>query len=273
MKAELAVEINHTRYPIKYLQNPDFGISQKIDGHRILLQKMGSGHVEMLNRNGKPYTHQKLLPRLIETFPFDRMPGGWTFDGELVDNVYHVFDLPFAGAIGIHEGTPYRDRYLWLQNFMNLGIGDNPYVKLVPFIYETDIDKDRFFIKCLNNQAEGVMFRRLDAPYTAGKRNPRLLKFKFVKTANVWISAINIGGKDNCELSVYRDLEPFPVGKASTIGKGLVQIGDVFEVRYLYLGPGNRLVQPRLMRCRIDADKQDCLFDLLEPTDKTVIQL
>jgi hypothetical protein len=112
-------------------------------------------------------------------------------------------------------------------------------------------------------KGEGIILRRADAPYRHGNRGHGLLKHKFTNTADVFVHSVD-PTKDSVTLAV-RDASGKEriVGKASTIGKGAIAVGDTVEVEFQYvLDPANpTMVQPRIQRRRDDKPADQCSLD------------
>lgn len=238
---------------------------RKVDGHRYLVV-VADGHVQVLNRAGQP----KATTAWTDAFaPFTATETRWVFDGELVGGRLVLFDLPEAGGL-VNPETPYGDRYAALETVVAAWQPDPTRITVLP-LARTTAEKQALLTEAKENHWEGVMFRRAESRYvTSGRRSPDLLKHKFVRDVDVIVTALNFQGRDNAVLSLIDADEGklIEVGRASTIGKGPVSVGDVFEVRFLYVldESAPRLYQPRLMRLRTDKLREECLIDQLTGT-------
>lgn len=88
---------------------------------------------------------------------------------------------------------------------------------------------------------------------------------------------VGIDGKDSAALAMYDQTGHLtPVGKV-TAAIHEASVGDVVEVKYLYVNDlgAPRLYQPVLLRRRTDKRACDCTLDQLEGTvaNRTVLQL
>lgn len=127
-------------------------------------------------------------------------------------------------------------------------------------------DEKRAILRAVEaSNGEGVMVKDLDAAYHPGKRVKHSVKVKFVKTADVVVTASsrgrNAAGRETGAFTIAITDETgalVEVGSTSAIGKAHVEVGDVIEVAYLYMGAGGRLVQPRMMQRRDDKTAADC---------------
>jgi len=250
-----------------YFENDRYAVEQKLDGHRILLH-IDSGNIAAVNRHGKVSQHNARMQ--VPTWAANALPlqGRYViFDGELINNTLYVFDLPQCEGV-LNPKSSFTERRQALESLFGLA-NFNERLQLVISATTTD-DKLQLFRRCVDAHAEGLIIRDRHAPYRSG-RSKELQKLKFTHSADLVVTEIGRDGKNNAILSAYYDAELLEVGKCSLLGKESVEIGDVVEVKYLYLSDENRIVQPRMKFRRDDKDASDCLFDQLRSTDKKVV--
>ncbi|MEI6235740.1 MAG: DNA ligase, partial [Planctomycetota bacterium] len=110
--------------------------------------------------------------------------------------------------------------------------------------------------------AEGVVFKRADAPYTPGRPTSggTQLKFKFVTTGSFFVAGAN-AGKRSVGLEALND-----AGKSVFVGNVTVpanhtmpEVGSVVDVRFLYAFREGCLFQPVMLGVRDDLDLKDCV--------------
>lgn len=255
----------------EYVRNPEWVAQFKADGHRLLIT-VEEGAVTALGRNGQAKV-SGLSHKLLGQFEaFDK--GFWVFDGELIGSQLILFDIVHAGQY-VDPKTPFGERYKVLETlYRDVWQPDPKVIGLLP-VARTPDEKLKLVRQAENEQREGVMLRHVNGTYRSGARSSHLLKCKFTKEADCIVSALGVDGHDNVELAL---LDPagdrvVRVGRASAIGKRpKPQVGDVWEVRFLYVvdPQAPRLYQPRLVRKRTDKDMSECLFGQLEHcyTDK-----
>lgn len=256
------------------ITNDGYVFEQKMDGHRVLLVSPGDDTQPIaLTRGGQPYT--KGLPRAIREF---RFPAGTgvneiVLDGELVGDTFWVFDLPRSSATNTTDTTPLHQRRVALEVFFDLAV-DNPAIRLVPQA-KTEEEKRDLAAKAFDQNLEGLVAKRKNAPYRWGGRTEEWLKLKFVTTADCIVAAVRDDGKDSVALSLVDGDTLVDIGRASLIGKekrATINVGDVLEVKYLYVGANGRLYQPRIVKKRTDKPMHECTIKQLKHVNKTVLE-
>ena len=121
--------------------------------------------------------------------------------------------------------------------------------------------RERLLTECREAGVEGVVFKKVSHTYQFGVRSKDVLKYKFVKTADVVVTEVNRPDPKHGSFyfGVHHDGEFIPLGSCSAIGKPDAKVGDVIEVAYLYRDPtGGGLVQPRMTRIREDKPAEEC---------------
>lgn len=252
----------------KYIDDDNWVMEQKLDGHRVLLVSPPRAMAPTaLTRNGSLYTRK--LPTAIQNFRFPE--GEWILDGELVDGTFWVFDIPKTPNNAV-DGAALWSRRAMLESF--LANVNHPF-KLVPQARTSD-EKIKLAEQSLKNNFEGLLLKKRDTPYRSGGRTSEWLKVKYKKTIDVVVLDVRDDGKESARLGIYRDGTLIDVGRASLIGKekrGLISVGDVIEVLYLYCNNPDqpRLYQPTILRRRNDKRPDECDAQQLKYTDKTVL--
>ncbi len=231
-----------------FIKDDGILLQPKLDGRRLLLRKRGT-EVIGINRKGLECG----IPDSIRQSAL-ALPGDFLLDGEAVGDVLHVFDL-LEAAEDLRK-LPYQQRLIELLNL--LAAGHHPHVVWVPFYWGAE--KADALERLRRENAEGVVFKRAAAPYTAGRpaSGGDQRKFKFVESASVVVSAIN--AKRSAAIAVLEGDEFLPAGNvAIPPDQGVPQIGEVVEVSYLYAMPGsNALFQPVYLGVRGDIDPGEC---------------
>lgn len=268
----------------EFLTNDAYIIEQKLDGNRVMLVSQGDGYGPLaLTRGGSPYS--KKIPTAVQNF---RMPGipafDVVFDGELVRNgsddyTYWVFDLPVLHG---ERNLTLSQRRAALEAIFAADASAFPF-KLAPQAKTTD-EKIALVERAMTENLEGLVVKRADSIYHHGGRNTDWLKLKFVTTADCIVLDVRDDGKDSVRLGLVEEAattgvpgvlrQTVDVGRASLIGKeknGVINKGDVIEVRYLYTGAGGRLYQPTILRKRTDKRPDECTTEQLKHVNKSVL--
>ena len=243
-----------------YLDNDSFAMSQKLDGHRMIVK---TGPLRCYTRNG----HDRDVPASVQAALGD-IDSEWIFDGELLDKTYHCFDI-LSTSKGDIRKWEWADRQALLKAALNAR--DIP---IVTQHFGTQ-DKTLFFKKCQEAKVEGVVFARRSGKYKASGRTQDVVKYKFFKDVDCEVIGKATGGRDNLMLGVYRGDELVEVGKVSALtGDGpRIQIGDVVTVRVLYATPSGKLYLPVTPRIRLDKRSDECQYEQIErlQTNKSTI--
>ena len=232
-------------------------MQEKYDGQRALLIVTADGNIIGSNRLG----FVRPLPNsLIEVAKLSQLRPNSVFDGELVGETYHCFDLLRDGSLD-RTGESYERRREAMQISWQRCV--SPLFRVVPTFYFDK--KGRALDRLRMANAEGVIFRDLKAPYTTG-RTLSCLKYKFTESATLLVD-----GHEPAKRSVY--LGSFDQsGKRVTMGKVTIppnmtipDVNDIVEVGYLYAYPGTHaLAQPVFKGMRSDQTKESCVLSQLK---------
>ena len=224
-------------------------LQEKMDGRRMMLRKVDTT-VEAINKLGlivgvsKPVADAALA-----------IDGDFTLDGEIIGDRLYAFDLlSRAGDDAVRE-APYADRYISLTEL--LAEADSAIIA-VPSAETTEAKAERL-AELKEASAEGVVFKRLDAPYRHGRPNSggTQLKYKFVETLSALVSAVNT--QRSVGLTLQGEDGPVFVGNVTIpANHDVPEVGAVVEVRYLYASPN--LYQPVYLGVRDDVEPAECVM-------------
>ena len=240
---------------------------QKLDGNRVL-SHIDDGQVLPTNRSG-----QKTNAPAHVLAGLTHLPNGTVVDGEIVGDEYWLFDvLEFAGKDVTSCG--YAERFAILTDEIEPGLSEP--VRVLESATTTK-QKRGLYERLQQNSAEGIVFKRKDAPYTAGRGSTQL-KCKFISSADVVIVE-NAGNA--YRMQVFDSGKPFDVGKVfsgttnesrafidAALGKGERLVA---EVRYLYATDDSQLFQPIFVRVRSDKAEKECLLAQLKATNRAIV--
>lgn len=219
---------------------------EKHNGDRVFLLRDLGGNISAISaRSGKA----RLVPEAVAS-AFEAGDLVLTVDGEQVGDVFHLFDVLESG-VSTHRGRTLEQRLATLA-----GLHAHLPAATFPPTYtaRTEQEKRALLADVKARNAEGVVFKRADAAYTAGRppSGGAWLKLKLWSSATVEVETVN--AKRSVAMRVYDTR-----GVAHSIGnvtvkpnQAIPQVGDLIEVSYLYAHKGGSLVQPELIGPRED---------------------
>ena len=256
LRPQLLNPIPSERLPL-LVRDPGWAMQEKHDGVRLLLRKLASGAVEGVNRQGR-FTPVPPLIRLAA----EALPGTFVLDGECVGEDYHAFDLLEAAGSSLRR-LPYHARLFQLTHLL----ADADRVLRQVVTATTTATKSALLEELQRSDREGVVFKRLEAPYEAGRPSSGgdALKWKFYATASFIVQGLN--AQRSASLVLLDDLQvPRPAGNVTIPPNQPVPTpGDIVEVRYLYAFPESGAVyQPVYRGRRTDLSRSDCTRDQLK---------
>ncbi len=241
----------------RLLHDDGYCAQEKFDGRHLLVRKQDD-HVEGINKKG-------VLTGLPQTVSDDlrRLPGSFIPDGESVGDEYHVFDLLELNGENVRP-LPYRTRLARLADLLS-SCTQHPHVRRVGTAFTTG-EKIELFLRLRRENREGIVFKRLDAPYTPGKpgNGGAQLKFKFVASLSAIVARVN--ARRSVEISLFQGRSLMSCGNVTIpANHDLPKIGAVVEVRYLYAHRDSHvLYQPVYLGPRDDVDPGECLASQLK---------
>ena len=239
-----------------YLGNEDFVMQEKFDGRRLLIQKKGDTIIG-INRQGLAVALPQTLVEDVSNFPQDL-----TLDGEGVGDLFHCFDLLALGG-GNWQNKTYLERLHRLMNVLDSF--PHRHLRCVETAYQS-ADKRAVFAKLKADGKEGVVFKRTDAPYTAGRpaSNGPQLKFKFYESASFVVGKVN--AKRSVSLLLNKEGTMVDAGNVTIPpNHDIPAPGQIVECRYLYAFPESGCIyQPTYLGVREDLTADDCTVDQLK---------
>ena len=240
----------------RLLKDPAWAMQEKFDGRRVLVRKNGA-EIHGINRKGLVIG----LPSLI-VVGAHKITGDFIMDGECVGDILYAFDLlEWDGED--YRTQPYQARFVKLSNLLT-----KPDITHIEFVETaTDpADKERLFRQLQAGKKEGVVFKRLDAPYTPGRPNSggTQLKHKFYATCSAVVSKIN--DKRSVELRLFKRKSWISVGNVTIPANfNVPAVAEVVEVRYLYaFRESNALYQAVYIGPRKNVEQHECVLSQLK---------
>lgn len=234
-----------------YLEDESWWAQEKMDGKRMLIQK--ADELIAINRKGlsvgAPQSILDSATKSDQTF---------IIDGEAIGDDLFVFDLLSLDGKDI-KSKSYQERYDLL-----VGLGLSGAIKIVS-TSKSKSEKEALTNKLKSEGSEGVVFKKQDAHYHAGRPNSggNQMKFKFYDTASVIVSKVN--DKRSVGMALIENGKEVFVGNVTiSPNKEIPKERSLIEVRYLYAYKGGSLYQPTFLMVRTDIDEQDCVLSQLK---------
>lgn len=233
--------------------DPMYALQEKRDGENRTLQVTEDGsRVRGINRRGL-YVD---IPQAWTAIQLDAI-GNTVFAGEhMLGDQFDAFDLLEIAGEDLRS-QPYAARHARLvQVAAQLGAS---WFKVLP-LHRDSADKRGEVDRLRACQAEGVVFKRLDAPFESG-RSAAALKFKFVDSATCIVV------RQNQQRSVVVGLLDAG-GNMEELGnvtipadKAVPAVDTLVEVRYLYRYERGCFEQPVYLGPRTDMTRTDATAD------------
>lgn len=232
-----------------------WGAEEKFDGKRIILHFSG-GAATGINRRGLtcgiPVTVERDALALGARFGGD----SFLMDGELVGETFRAFDFLVRAQDDL-RALPFARRRAHLELALASPL---PNIALSTLARTTE-EKRELYRRLFEAEREGVVFKRLDAPYTPGRpnRGGTQLKKKFVATGSFIVTEVNMQRSVAVHALDERGAV-VPLGNVTIpANKDVPKVGDVVEVRYLYCHRnGGSLFQAVYLGVRDDITREDC---------------
>lgn len=231
-------------------------LQEKFDGRRMLIRKAGSV-ITLINRRGLIVDAPDNIVR--ETHD---LPGDFLLDGECLGETYRAFDLLEANGQDIRP-QGYRSRLVEMLNL--LGSAQHPSIGIVDTAFDS-VSKLRALKELQAAEKEGVVLKRLVAPYTAGRPNNGgdQLKHKFYATLSAVVAKQNT--QRSVEIRLFSDMGWVAAGNVTIPpNRDVPEVGEIVEVRYLYAFPKSGILyQPVFLNRRRDVTVDECVVGQLK---------
>jgi len=223
----------------KFIKDDNWGAQEKINGKRIQVKVTPDGVVGS-NKRGL----QCPIPESVAR-EMDGLLG--EFDGELVGDIYNTFDMMMNSISADFKRERCDFRHERLASRL---AKPTAHVRLVPLVVGA-AEKRALVNRLKADRKEGVVFKRLDAPYEAGRRpslkNAIAVKIKFYAEIAVEVLKWN---KDtsSVEVAALKAGRLVSVGNVTIHDKYVSQVkqGEVIRVKYLYATEAAKLYQANL---------------------------
>jgi bifunctional non-homologous end joining protein LigD len=230
-------------------------LQEKHDGRRLLVRKQDH-QITGINRRGLIVAIPEPIRAAVAMIPADCL-----IDGEAVGDTLHAFDLLEVNGRDLRQRR-YLDRN---SGLLALIPPNNPALRCVSTMTEPS-DKAQTYDQLRLANREGVVFKDMSAPFTAGRPNsggPQV-KYKFVETASLIVTGIN--AKRSVTLGLYDGERLVPAGNVTIPpNHAIPEVGAVVEIRYLYaFKESGAIYQPVYLGPRTDIPLSECGVDQLK---------
>lgn len=231
--------------------NDDYCAQSKHDGERRLIVRT-ENTVQGINRKGLYVALSLVIAESAKRLSSK----DYIIDGEDMGDVLIAFDLLRYDGNDIRH-LPYHERYELLKDMVSLSNENGIRVTMIALSMD---DKKQLFCHLKESNHEGVVFKRLDSVWNAGRPNSggNQLKYKFFEECSVIVDRLN-DGKRSVSFFAYDGESKVSLGNVTIPeNKEIPLPGSIIEVKYLYLLRGGCLYQPIYLKERPDLDKSDC---------------
>ncbi len=246
----------------QYLESPEWVAQEKHDGDRRGFE-LASGSVTSANRKGFSVAYPQSVPDAILRGCTQYLP--LTVDGELIGTDYVIFDVRVYQGVNV-EHMPLIERIGLLDRLdLALVLEGVTNVRVVRTAVTTEA-KRSLLARMEDQHREGVVFKKVNAPYVPGKPNSggSQLKFPFRKNATCIVishhatkASVGIGMLDE-------QGNVIPVGNCTIPPNKITPpVGGLVDIQYLYAYQGGSLFQPVYLRERDDVSRDECTLSRL----------
>jgi bifunctional non-homologous end joining protein LigD len=255
LQAELLTKVT-PQVAARLIQDPNFGAQEKENGKRRVMVR-NNDQVFCFNREGEKRDLPPAVVKAILSHRLTRFVIDTELCGTKIAPRVKIFDVLILGDELLGQ-TPYSHR----ENRCHEEFDNFNKIFTVLFTARTSEEKLALVKKLHAENAEGVVFKRMDAVYKQGRSGSHF-KLKFWKSADFVVIGPSPEGHDSVEIGVYKNGKLHRVSGVSLIGRERVVAGDVIEARYLYATKNLHIVQPVMLQKRDDKQAKACTADQL----------
>jgi bifunctional non-homologous end joining protein LigD len=239
-----------------YLDDPKWCLQEKKDGKRLLIHHAGAA-IHGINRRGLLVgLPSRLIPEIAA------LQHDFVIDSEIVGETAYVFDFLQCNGRSL-ASEPYQERLNRLEVLMSHW----ELKRLIKIKTVYGPEKRRLFTQLKADNAEGVVFKHLDAPYTVGRpaSGGSQLKFKFCADGAFVVQSVN-GNRRSVALGAFDGESLVSVGNVTVPpNRSVPRVGEIVQVRYLYAFAESRaLFQPVYLSSRDDLEPSECVVGQLK---------
>ena len=237
------------------LRDPQHCAQRKFDGIRILLYLDPQGNVTAYNRTEAARAISSAVVKELKRF---RLNAPLMFDGENIGDKFHIFDLLQLQATDLRP-LAFELRNAQLANLLSHA---GQLTALVPTpTHFTTADKTALLTQMFEEKKEGVVFKKLSAPYHPGRTTDQF-KVKFLAEASFIVTEVKAKGKNSLTISLLNAETSTLVSAGHVTIRPCIKqakINDIVDVRYLYARRSSgHIVQAVAQRIRNDIHRDEC---------------
>ena len=237
-----------------FLNDPLYCAEQKFDGDRMLLYLDAEGKVTAYNRKEGVRGVSSSVTNELQRF---RLNAPLMLDGESIGDKFYIFDLLEIQGLDIRD-LAHEQRKAQLAILMNHAPKLTALVPSMSFVLP--VDKRDLLIRMFNEQKEGIVFKKLSAPYRPGRSRDDF-KVKFVSEATFIVTELRPNGKNSVTIALLNQASQIVSAGHVSIRPCIrhVKLNDLVDVRYLYARRSSgHVVQAVAQRIRTDIDREEC---------------
>lgn len=247
-----------------YLDNDVWYAQPKLDGVRFLLKKQGS-FITGYNRKGVQVAFPVEVFESVKSSDayYEEGCSNFLIDGELIGNVYYVFDILEYDDKDIRDNSVDYRMNILREFYPDI---ESDHIQLVDVTIGTK-NKKNLYETLQKNNKEGIVFKNKFADYKPGRPSSggSYLKNKFYSTISCFVSEIN--AKRSVRLSVFDKTNNLwvSIGNCTIpVNHDIPSPGDIVEIKYLYAYKNGSLYQPTYLGVRLDLDQNDAIIDQIK---------
>lgn len=230
----------------RFITDDSYVAQEKHDGERRPVARRDD--VLGGNRNGFAVPMPKQLIDVLSQLPPDT-----EIDCEQVGDILQVFDTMKIGGVC-------QRNLAFLERMRKVGvlidqIGSPATVRPVDTVIGTDA-KRALYHRLRAERKEGIVFKRLDARYGAGKNDDQI-KVKFLERATLQVSAVHPTKRSVSVQGIDGDGRAVALGNVTIPANHMIPaVGELCEIEYLYVVTS--LCQPQYLGVRTDLTLAAC---------------
>lgn len=234
----------------RYINDPTWGAQEKKDGRHITIE-INNDNVITRNKKGQASSGSIDFGDSLKT-----LNRRFIIDGEHIGSKFYVWDLLEIDTVDLRPES-YQTRFDILGTLQF-----DSSIEIVPLAV-TKEEKQSLFDHLKSEGKEGIVFKKLDAPFSPGKGMDQL-KFKFYADCSIIVAPGRQGRASIGMILINDNGQHEHVGYCTCTLHPLPLPGTVADVKYLYAYKGGCLYQSAFKGIRDDVDVNECTTSQLK---------